>query len=107
MSVEISKKARAAGFLEFEAIHAGVSQKKAFTSATSQATAVATNCTIVRVVATQNCHLAFGSNPTAVADGTGVYLVANIPEYFGITPGYKIAVIRDSADGNLFITEGA
>jgi hypothetical protein len=37
--------------------------------------------------------------------GVGTYLPADLPEYFTVTPGQKIAAIRAAADGSLFITE--
>lgn len=59
--------------------------------------------TIVRVIATQNCWLAFGTNPTANTT-TSVYLPSGAVEYFAITTGWKIAAIQDSAAGTLNIT---
>jgi hypothetical protein len=79
----------------------GTSSKVAFTTSTQSG---ALTATVVRLVATQDCHVAFAANPTAVADGTGTFLPANVPEYFQFTSGQKIAAIQDSAPGNLFIT---
>jgi len=59
---------------------------------------------MVRLVATSDCHVAFGTNPTAVADGTCLFLPAGIPEYFVVNPGDKVAVIQDAAAGSLFIS---
>jgi hypothetical protein len=86
------------------AIQPATSQKVALGAASAQSAAIAAN--MVRVISQGDCHLAFGSNPTAVADGTCVFLPAGIPEYFVFTNGSKIAVIQDSAaaTGNLFIT---
>jgi hypothetical protein len=81
---------------------AGGSQKLAFTATSAATNAIAG--TIVRVVSMQNCHLAFGASPTAVADGTCVYLPAGVVQFFAVTSGSKIAAIQDSAGGNLFIT---
>lgn len=59
----------------------------------------------VRLVATQNAYARFGSSSLpASSSTTGSYLPANIPEYFKASPGQKVSVIRDSADGSLFIT---
>lgn len=80
----------------------GASVKVAFTATSAQTGAI--TGTIVRVTATQNCHLAFGANPTAVADGSCVYLPASSTQMFAVTSGNKIAAIQDSAGGNLFIT---
>ena len=85
-----------------DALTPGTSQKLAFTATSAQSGAIAG--AIVRVVATQNCHLAFGTSPTANANGTCCYLPANTVQYFAITSGWLIAAIQDSASGNLFIT---
>jgi hypothetical protein len=58
--------------------------------------------TVVRVVATTDCHVCFGSNPAA--DANCLFLPANMPEYFACDPAEKIGVIRDSADGMLYVT---
>lgn len=91
----------------FETIIPGTSQLKAFSSSSVQSTALGTQTSIVRVIASTSCHIKLAANPTAVADGTCIFLYAGVPEYFGCTGGDKIAVIRDAADGNLYITEGA
>jgi hypothetical protein len=60
--------------------------------------------TLVRLVATAACHIAIGAAPTAVADGTSHFLPANVPEFFRITSGHKVAVIQDVGAGFLYIT---
>ncbi len=62
----------------------------------------AVDSTVVRLVATADCHIVFGANPTA--GSTDTLLLANQPEYFVFTPGQRIAVIQDSATGTLYIT---
>jgi hypothetical protein len=86
-----------------QAIQPGTSQRVAL-GATAQSAAIA--ACLVRVVSQGDCHLAFGANPAAVADGTCVFLPAGIPEYFVVTSGNKIAVIQDNAQqvGYLFIS---
>ena len=85
-----------------DALTPGVSAKLAFTATSAQSAAIAG--AIVRVVATQNCHLAFGASPTAVADGSCVYMPAGNVQMFAVTSGNKIAAIQDSTGGSLFIT---
>ena len=80
----------------------GLSSKVAIGAASAQSGALAG--AMVRLVSTQNCHVAFGANPTAVADGSCLYLPAANPIIVAITSGQKLAVIEDSAAGNLFIT---
>ncbi len=91
----------------FPVMSPGTSQVKAFTNTTGQSAALASTTKMVRLVATQNCHVKVGTNPTAVADGTSMYILQNSSTYISVEGGEKIAVIRDSADGNLFITEAA
>lgn len=88
----------------FDAIFPGTSQKVAFSSVSSQSAALGSSTTLVRVMASQNCYLAFGANPTATTS-TSLFLPTGVIEKFGVTSATKIAVIRDSADGNLYITE--
>jgi hypothetical protein len=58
--------------------------------------------TVVRIVATVDCHVCFGGDPTA--DANSLFLPANSPEYFACDPSEKLGVIRDAADGVLYIT---
>lgn len=47
--------------------------------------------TIVRLVATANCNVRLGSNPTAVAADTLIPL--NYPVFLNVGPGEKLAVV--------------
>jgi hypothetical protein len=62
-------------------------------------------CELVRLVATTDCHIAIGADPVAGPDSP--LLPANISEYFVVVPTDKIAVIRDAADGALYVTVAA
>lgn len=46
---------------------------------------------LVRLMADTNCNIQCGATPTATATTTP--LAANVPEYFQVAPGLKIAVI--------------
>lgn len=64
------------------------------------------NTTHVRIVATSNCWIAFGSNPIVVAGASpAIFLPAFTPEYFWVLPGERIAVIQDVGAGSLNIAE--
>ena len=65
-------------------------------------TSGALSATVVRLVATVDCHVAFGASP--VADTNSLFLPASTPEYFACHSGEQVAVIRTSADGALFVT---
>lgn len=47
---------------------------------------------LIRVVSDIDCRIAIGASPTATT--TGIRLIADQPEYFGINAGDKIAVIE-------------
>ncbi|WP_448207511.1 hypothetical protein [Azospirillum sp. sgz302134] len=59
--------------------------------------------TVVRVVATSACFLAFGPAPVATAGDH--YLPAGAPEYFRVVPGTAVAVVRAGTDGTLYLSE--
>jgi hypothetical protein len=60
----------------------------------------------VRLVATADCWIAFGANPTAVASAaTSILLPAGVPEYFWVYPGERVAVILNVATGVLNVAE--
>lgn len=93
----------------FECIYPGVSQKVAFIVTNTKSAALQPRTSIVRLYATQDCHIKVAPDATAiaVADGTCYFLPKLVQMSIGVVGGQKIGVIRDSADGNLFITEGA
>jgi hypothetical protein len=63
------------------------------------------NTTHIRVVATANCWIAFGANPTAAIATASILIPAYTPEYFWVVHGERIAVIQDSAGGLLNVAE--
>jgi hypothetical protein len=84
----------------------GIEQKVAYTGTAAQSTAVADTTRAVRLLATTDCFVRFGADPTATSTN-GLRLTAGIPEVFGIIPGQRISAIRASADGTLNLTEFA
>lgn len=60
---------------------------------------------VVRVASTTNAWIAINDNPTAIAADGSAYLPANQVEYFSVKPGDRLAVIQDSAAGNISVTE--
>ncbi len=82
----------------------GTTQAVSFTStSTAQTTAFVAGVNTVRVIATTQCHLAFGASPTATTNSPK--LPANVAEYVVVTPGQKIAAIRTTTSGTLYVTE--
>lgn len=69
------------------------------TGASLQSSAVPTTGVVgplagVRVHSDADCYVTWGDNPTALDDGTeGRAVGAENPEYFGVPPGQKLAVI--------------
>lgn len=73
-----------------------------FTNTSAQSDAI--NSGVVRLVATQDCHVSFGLNPTATAGH--MFMPAGSVEYFKISENLtKIAVIRSTSNGYLYITK--
>jgi hypothetical protein len=82
----------------------GSNQVVSFTSTSvANTTAFQAGTNVVRVVAAVHCHIAFGQSPTATT--SSVKLPPNVPEYFAVTPGQKIAAIRTTTSGTLHVTE--
>lgn len=78
----------------------GVSDYLLVTATSIQSAAIGANISEIRVVCSVACHVNIGADPTAVAsDNNGFPLPANVVEYFHVTPGQKVAIVRDSADG--------
>ncbi len=84
-------------------IRPGATQKVAVTSASTQSAPADGN--VVRLLATVDCHIAFGAAPTS--DVNSLFLPANTPEYFACYGTDLVAVISDGADGSLYITPAA
>jgi hypothetical protein len=84
----------------------GTTQTVAIGSGSVQSTAVASETKVLRLVATTECHLAIGSNPTA-SQTTSFYMPANTIEYVRCGGSDKVAVIQKSggSTGSLFVTE--
>lgn len=91
----------------FENIIPGVSQVVAIGATSTRSTAFQPTTTIIRMVANQDCFVALGAAPTALADGTCMVVQGGAETYIGVTPGQKLAVIQSTAGGSLYITEGA
>jgi hypothetical protein len=53
------------------------------------------NYRVVRMYADVDCFVTWGSDPTALSDGTdGRFIGANNPEYFRLQAGEKVATIE-------------
>lgn len=65
-------------------------QTVTFTTST-QSSALNASTRFVRVISDADCHIEVGANPTATT--SSLKLMSGSAEYFGVTPGHKIAVI--------------
>ena len=88
-------------------VHAGgTSQSVAISTTSAQSAALSFGTAVV--TPTANCFVRQGSNPTALANGTDQYLVANNSyRLTGIVPGNKLAFITGTGTGTVYITPGA
>jgi len=72
-------------------------------SSAAISTAFATGTTVVRIVATEDVNIKFGSTPTATTSDP--FIPANQVEYFKVTAGEKVAAIQNSTAGTCYVTE--
>jgi hypothetical protein len=89
---------------EIQCVGLGDAQKVNF-DASVQSTATSANTRIVRLVSATDCHIAIGADPTATTSST--FLPAYSVEYFKIVGGNKIAAIKATTAGALYVTEGS
>lgn len=89
----------------FDSIFPGVSQKVSFTATSAASSAFSSDVTVVRVYSDQDCYIEFGTVPTATT--SSLFLPGGITEYFGVAASYKVAAIRVTTSGTLYVTEGA
>lgn len=69
----------------------GTTQVVTYTTSSVQSAVFAATTRFVRVTSDSACCLAYGSNPTATT--SGMRLPFDSVEYFGVTPGQRLAVI--------------
>jgi hypothetical protein len=82
-------------------------QIQGFNSSTATGITAAIVNRAIRVVCTAACNIWINAsgqvfNPTVA---TGVYLPANLPTVFSVTPGSKVKVIGNSGSGQLYVME--
>ena len=82
----------------------GGTQSASFTGTSAAiSTAVGTQTRRVLVYADQDCHIQFAKTPVATTADT--FLAATTQIMLGINPGEKVAAIRATADGTLYVSE--
>lgn len=85
-----------------EVYRIGTHQKVAYTGTAGTSSAVATGTDLVRVEVTTAAYVKIGSGAATTSD---VYMPANKPELFVITPGETVSAIQVASGGNLHVTE--
>ena len=78
----------------------GAPERVSVSSSSAQSSAI--NSGEVLLHATTACYVVMGSDPTATTT-TGIPLIAGEKFHLRVNPGHKVAVIRDTADGYLFV----
>ena len=79
-------------------------QKIAFTgTAGTIANGFGAQTKTVRVIVTSAAYVKIGNSPTATS--SDMYMAANVPEYFTVSPGQKASAIQVSSGGDLHVTE--
>jgi hypothetical protein len=81
----------------------GVNEVVAFDASAASA-AIAAECFMVEVVASQNCYISIEAAPVATAVN-GMYIVKDWPYFVKVTPGEKIAAIKVTTAGSLYISQ--
>jgi hypothetical protein len=83
----------------------GLSQAVSISSTSAQSTAITSGSAVV--TPTVECFVRYGSNPTAVSDGTDQILLAGVQYRLAFPSGSKLAFKTVSASGTAYITPGA
>ncbi len=83
-----------------------VAIKVAVSATHAESAAMAANITCIRVVSDTDCHLRITQAGTA-ATTSDMFLPKNQRELITCVPGDVVSVIRDTADGSLYISPAA
>jgi hypothetical protein len=81
----------------------GSGQVVAFTTTAAIANPVGASTRFVRVTVTAAAFIKFGVTP--VSTSADIFVAANVPEVFPITPGQKVSALQVAAGGNLYVQE--
>lgn len=87
----------------FPAIRPGTSQRLAFKSGAVSSEPFGTGTELILLTSTDHCYVKFGENP--VATPLDIFIVAETPYYFGVTPGERLSVLPVQGAGDLSVIE--
>tara|TARA_Y100001937_G_C6848178_1_gene210871 strand:+ start:56 stop:331 length:276 start_codon:yes stop_codon:yes gene_type:complete len=82
----------------------GTVQKVDYTATAANSSAISDEIRYVRLYATTDCHISI-NKPAVTATTSMTPLAAKDYEVFKVAPGNIISVVRNSANGSLFISE--
>ena len=82
----------------------GTVQKVDYTDTAANSSATSDQIRFVRLYATTDCHISI-NNPAVTATASMTPLQAKDFEYYKVSPGNIISVIRSSGNGSLYISE--
>lgn len=82
----------------------GASQRLSVGATSTTSTAINIGVNTVRVASNVGCHVAIGDG-TPTATTADAYVTPYEPECFTVTPGQKVAVVREATDGFATVTE--
>ena len=84
----------------------GTTQVMTVSASSVQSTAIASNCTIIRLAngSAAQCHFEIGTNPTASLT-TSAMLPANSVQFIKVAGSSKVAVIRGATATDVSITQ--
>lgn len=88
-----------------QALSPGTTQTQTYTGTAGVIGNAISATEVVRIVATTDCFIVFGSSPTATT--SHMFVLANQPEYFRVSDDGtdKVSAIRSSEDGSIYVTE--
>ena len=83
-------------------------QNVAYSSVSVTTSSVGSKTSVVRLVCSTDCFIKMATvaGSAGVSTNSATILKAGIEYYFGVIPSTPVAVIRSSADGNLYLSEG-
>jgi len=84
----------------------GRSQAVSISSTSAQSTALTDNDSAI-VTVTTPCFVRGGTNPTALSDGTDLYLLADVAYRLRFQKGWKLAFKTSGTTGTAYISPGA
>lgn len=62
---------------------------------------------LIRLCASSACYVKIGDGAITATDKTDILLPANWVDYFVVTPGQQLSVVRASTDGLITATSGS